>query len=157
MSDSNHNTLVICIGNRYRGDDAAGPFVARLLKEEASRDFKVVEESGEGAALMERWRGASSVVIIDAVLSGVAPGTVHFLDAGRQTIPKKFFNYSTHAFGVAEALELARALGELPSSIVVYGIEGKSFEAGGELSEEVERAAREVTSKVLQYIRMGAA
>ena len=34
---------------------------------------------------------------------------------------------STHALGLAEAMELARALGRLPP-VIVYGIEGKTFE-----------------------------
>jgi hypothetical protein len=45
--------------------------------------------------------------------------------------------------GVAEAIELARALGALSRSLVVYGIEGKNFAAGVGLSYEVEKAAGE--------------
>ena len=152
MSDTGHSTLVICIGNPYRGDDAAGLRVARLLKEEASRDFKIIEASGDGAALMEAWTDAARVVIVDAVLSNAEPGTVHRLDIQNQPIPQGFFRYSTHTFGLAEAIELARALVRLPASMIVYGIEGKSFDAGEELSEEVERAAGEVAERVLREI-----
>jgi hydrogenase maturation protease len=47
---------------------------------------------------------------------------------------------STHRLGLAEALELARALGRLPSSIVVHGIEGARFGPGLPLSPEVASA-----------------
>ena len=69
-------------------------------------------------------------------------------DVHTQTIPTKFFHYSTHAFGIAEAIELARALKQLPQDLIVYGIEGKCFEAGIGLSREVEKAVEEVMMRV---------
>ena len=44
---------------------------------------------------------------------------------------------STHHVGLAETVESARALGQLPRTTVVYGIEGASFEVGEQLSPEV--------------------
>ncbi len=142
-------TLIIGLGNEYRGDDAVGLVVARRLKQSAPESVRVLEESGEGAGLMESWQDADAVVLIDAAHSGAAPGTVHRLDAHVQPIAKKFFRFSTHAFGVAEAVELARTLGRLPPRLIVYGVEGKSFEAGVGLSPEVEAAAQEVVERVL--------
>jgi hydrogenase maturation protease len=122
--------LIIGIGNEYRGDDAVGLIVVRRLKEHLAGSPTVLEQSGDGAALMEAWQGAEKVIIIDAVMSGAAPGTIHRFDASAQPLPKDAFRCSTHAFGVAEAIELSRALSELPQSLVVYGIEGKNFAAG---------------------------
>jgi hydrogenase maturation protease len=122
--------LIIGIGNEYRGDDAVGLIVVRRLKERLAGSPTVLEQSGDGAALMEAWQGAEKVIIIDAVMSGAAPGTIHRFDASAQPLPKDAFRCSTHAFGVAEAIELSRALSELPQSLVVYGIEGKNFAAG---------------------------
>jgi hydrogenase maturation protease len=142
--------LIIGIGNEYRGDDAAGLVVARRLKERLGESFTVLEQRGDGAALMEAWRGAETVVVIDAVMSGAAPGTIRRFDAIAQPFPKGAFRRSTHAFGVAEAVELARALGELPKTLVVYGVEGKNFAAGVGLSPEVERAVGEVVRRALK-------
>jgi Ni,Fe-hydrogenase maturation factor len=55
---------------------------------------------------------------------------------------------------VAEAVELARALKRLPPRLVVYGIEGRSFSAGVELSAEVEQAAAVVVARVLDEMRV---
>ncbi|HET7078518.1 MAG TPA: hydrogenase maturation protease [Chloroflexia bacterium] len=129
--------LVIGVGNAYRGDDAAGLLIARRVAEAAPGAARVVEESGEGAALLEAWRDAPFVVLCDAVQSGAAPGTVHRLAPDRAPVPTGFFRYSTHAFSVAEAIELARALGELPPRMLVYGIEGADFAAGTALSPTV--------------------
>jgi hydrogenase maturation protease len=141
--------LIIGIGNEYRRDDAAGLIVARQLKERLADSAIVIEQSGDGAALMEAWRSAETVIIIDAVMSGADPGTIHLLDAKTQPLPKDAFRCSTHAFGVAEAIELSRAMGELPGSLVVYGVEGKNFAAGVGLSPEVERAVGEVVRRAL--------
>ena len=98
------------------------------------------------------------VVLLDAVSSGATPGTIHRFDAHTDTIPAKFYHYSTHAFSVAEAVELARTLNKLPQHLIVYGIEGKNFEAGVSLSAEVEKAVEQVIEKVVEeVIRMPSA
>ena len=99
---------------------------------------------------MEAWEGAALVLLIDATRSGSPPGTIHRFDAHAEPLPSRFFHYSTHAFSVAEAVELARALDQLPPRLIVYGIEGKNYTAGEGLSPEVEKAADSVIPRVLQ-------
>jgi hydrogenase maturation protease len=150
---TDRRVLVIGVGNAYRRDDGVGLVVARRLRAEAPERVAVREESGEGAALIAAWEGADAVLVIDAVHSGQAPGTVQRLDAGERALPADLFHLSTHAVSVADAVELARTLGQLPPRLVVYGIEGKDFEAGVGLSPEVEEAARRVVGLVLEEIR----
>lgn len=146
--ETRQRPLLIGVGNEYRGDDAAGLVVVRALRRRLGRSVVALEACGEGAALREAWRGARSVVVFDAAQSGAPPGTVRRFDAHEREMPKRFFHYSTHAFGLAEAVELTRALGEMPQRLVVYGIEGGDFTAGAGLSAEVERAARLVVERV---------
>ncbi|HKC86245.1 MAG TPA: hypothetical protein VKG02_09745 [Blastocatellia bacterium] len=54
---------------------------------------------------------------------------------------------------MAEAIELARALGNIPQRLMVYGIEGKNFAAGVGLSAEVEKAAGEAAGQALTLIQ----
>lgn len=143
--------LLIGVGNPYRRDDGVGIVVARLVRER-SAEIDVIELSGEGAELLESWRSASRVVLVDAVRSGSSAGRVHRLDAGAQRIPSDFFNYSTHAFSVAEAVEMSRVLGTLPSRMVIFGIEGKDFAAGADLSPEVAAVVAEVVDRILEEI-----
>jgi len=140
--------LIIGLGNDYRGDDAVGRVLARKLQAIAGDNVRVLEESGEGAALMESWKSGDFVILIDAVHSGGAAGTVHRFDAATQPVPSSFFHYSTHAFSVAEAIELALVLNQLPPRLIVYGIEGKNFDSRVGLSPEVKVAAEEVFCKV---------
>lgn len=82
-----------------------------------------------GIGLIERLKGAEAVILIDAMLSGAAPGTVR-----RLALPELLQQGavpSTHQLGVAESLALAQALGELPPRLLIYGIE-----SGGELQPQ---------------------
>ena len=86
-------------------------------------------------------------MLVDAVRSGAPPGTIHRLDARAGPVPTGFFHYSTHAFSVAEAVELARSLDQLPPHLIVYGIEGEKFAAGVGLSLVVEQAVETVVER----------
>lgn len=151
-SSTKGKLLLIGVGNEYRGDDAAGLLVARRLRAQLPDDIQIIEQSGEGAALMEAWKNVPHVILIDAVHSGAAAGTVFRFEAHQQAIPTKFFHYSTHAFSVAEAVELARALNQLPERLIVYGIEGKNFNAGVGLSAEVEKVTLDIVERIKREI-----
>jgi hydrogenase maturation protease len=143
--------LIIGVGNLFRCDDAVGIHIARNLDSRKTEHMSVKEQSGEGTSLMEAWKDYSRVLIVDAVSSGSLSGSIHRLDASK-TIPSKFFSCSTHNFGVAEAIELARTLNQLPEHLRLYGIEGKNFEPGELLSPEVESVVEEVTNEIFKYI-----
>ena len=136
--------LVIGIGNEYRSDDGVGLVVARELRARNLPSTQIIECSGDGAALMEAWETASRVILIDATASGSKPGTIYRFDASTRSIPTDLSFHSTHAFSVAEAIELARTLDQLPPYLLVYAIERENFSAGVGLSPEVQNAAREV-------------
>ena len=130
-------TVVVGVGNEWRRDDAAGLLVARRLR---GAGFQVLEQEGEPTALLDAWQGAEHAVVVDAVRSGAQAGTIHRIDGLAERLPVELFRGSTHAFSVAEAVELGRALDRLPRSLLIYGIEGGDFAAGKGLSPEVERA-----------------
>jgi hydrogenase maturation protease len=148
--------LVVGVGNHWRSDDAAGLAAARLLRERArdaglARVLDVREQQGEPLGLLETWRDARAVIVLDAVRSGAVPGTVHRVDVGAGPVPAALRNStSTHAVGVAEAIELARTLGTLPEHALVYGIEGARFEAGAGLSPAVRAALAGVVEAALR-------
>jgi hydrogenase maturation protease len=136
---------VIGVGNLLRADDAAGILVARRLR--ARPGVRILEQNGEPAALLEALRGARAAFVADAA-AGSEPGRVHRLDAVKQTLPAGLFACSTHGVGVAEAIELARALGALPPVCLVYALEGTRFENGAALSEALARALPEAAARI---------
>jgi hydrogenase maturation protease len=62
------------------------------------------------------------------------------------------FHTSSHAFNVAEAIELARVLNRLPPRLVVYGVEGRRFDVGAGMSPEVARATDEVVERLFNEV-----
>lgn len=154
---SGPSTLLIGVGHEQRGDDAVGLLVARHAAEHAHPQLGVVEHGGDGMDLLLAWEDAASVVLVDAVVSGSRPvGSVHRFDAHDGPLPATLFaGTSTHALGVADAVELARAMGRLPDRIVVYGIEGTSFATGSKPRPEVLAAVGPVTLRLLEEIDRG--
>lgn len=146
---------VIAIGNALRADDGAGAAVLRRLSGRVPADVALVEAAGEPAALLEAWEGLERVVIVDAVRGAGAPGTVHRFDAARAPLPARTGGASTHGLGLAEALELGRALGRLPARVVVVGIEAGAEGQGAGLSPEVEAALDEAAEEVLAGLGPG--
>jgi hydrogenase maturation protease len=142
-------TLVVGIGNEWRRDDAAGLVVARRLRAAAPSGVRVVEREGEPTDLLDTLAGADEAVVVDAVSSGAPPGTIHRLDTADAPLPSSLFGGSTHALGLAEAVELGRALDRLPGRLIVYGVEGRNFSAGQGLGPEVARAAEALAAELL--------
>jgi hydrogenase maturation protease len=140
--------ILIGVGNAWRGDDGAGLAVARRVRELSPAGVEVREVEGDATALVEAWSGAEGVVVVDAAQSGALPGTVRRFDARARPLPARSLRSSTHAFGVSDAVELARALDRLPARLDVYAIEGASFTAGERLSPAVERAVDELAASL---------
>jgi hydrogenase maturation protease len=143
---------VVGFGNDLRGDDGVGLHVARRLRGELPANVEVVEHEGEPTGLMDCWEGADAVWLVDAVVSGAKPGTVRRLDVSESALPARLFRASTHHIGLAETVELARALDRLPLRLVVYGIEGAGFAARRGLGSEVEAAAELVVAAVRREV-----
>ena len=135
---------IVCVGNPWRGDDAVGLEVAHRLEGTLPEGVVLSEREGEPTALIDAWEGAETLWLVDAVSSGAEPGTVHRLDASEHELPAALFRGSTHHVGLAEAVELARALGRLPRQTVVFGVEGSSFEVGGPLTPAVAASVERV-------------
>jgi hydrogenase maturation protease len=131
---------IIGIGNRYRKDDGAGLAAAQELRKLNLPHALVVETTGDGAALMELWKEADAVIVVDAMVSGAAPGAVYRFDANAGSLPACFSGISSHTFGLAEAIELARVLGSLPPKLLVYGIEIQKAGMGTGLTAAVGQA-----------------
>jgi hydrogenase maturation protease len=148
--------LVLGVGNPDRGDDAVGRMVARSLRTRVESDVRVVEQDGEVTALLAALQTAPRVWLIDAARSGAPPGTIHRIDcsAANPALPRG--TVSSHGFGVAEAIALARALGVLPAQCIVYAVEAEAFVSGAALSPPVANAADRLAARIAEEIRADA-
>lgn len=156
MTASNKNsvkpTLLIGVGNEFRSDDSAGIIAARKLKELLNGDIDIFESDGDGAKLMNMWNGHNNVILIDAVSFGTSPGTIHVINAKEKEFPKETVIHSSHMFSVAEAIETSKVLNRLPENLTIYGIEGKTYGLGKDISDEVKESINKVVSEIQKEI-----
>jgi hydrogenase maturation protease len=141
--------VIVGIGNPFRSDDGVGPWVAEQLR---GAGYDVQVHAGDGTGLLDLFATRTTLILIDATRSNAPPGTLVSLDANAAPLQADFFHYSTHRFGLAEAVETARALGSLPHRLTVYGIEGQDFGAGIGLSVPVACAAKVLVATLTRQL-----
>jgi hydrogenase maturation protease len=156
MNNSGCTAIVIGVGNRFRSDDAVGLVVAERVQTRRG-GLRVVTHSGDLFGLRDAWRGADVVVLVDALSSPEAPGTIRRFDVQDMPLPSGAFRGSTHAFGMADVVALARSMGALPPRLIVYGVVGGCFDHGDELSEPVARAVDGLVERILGDVGPGVA
>lgn len=139
-------TRIIGCGNCHRMDDAAGVLVAQRL-----RELGIPSEIQSGGAfeLIASWDCDDEVVLIDAVVTGAPPGTIHVWKGSPPRLPSAQ-HFSSHGFGLAEAFRLGQALRCLPNRITVYGIEGNRFDRGERVSPEVSAAVERMAQHLAE-------
>jgi len=139
---------IIGCGNRQRGDDGAGILVVERLR---NLGIEADTRTGEAADLIETWKDADDVIVVDAMVTGAPVGTVQAWEGG-EPVASVSTTASTHSLGLAKAIELARVLNLLPTRLRVYGIEGRGFEPGAEISPEVQCAVEEVVRRIIAHV-----
>jgi len=148
---SRESRVIIGAGNRWRRDDGAGLAVAEAVAALHLPHVVVLTTGGEGATLLNLWQGAESVVLVDAA-AGLPPGTVRRFDAHRDALPPELFGCSTHAFGVAQAVELGRTMGSLPRRLTIFALAGRDFGQGEGLSPEVAAAVPRLVHRIAREL-----
>lgn len=147
MSD----TVVIGVGNRMMRDDAAGPVVLDRLAKRLPEHVGLVESVGDATHLLDTWRDVGLAIVVDAVVSGGLPGSVHRIE-GTGGFPTSWRSASTHLVGLAEAIDLGGAVDMLPDRLVVFGIEIGEVVPGVGLSPAVARAIDEVADRIVEEL-----
>lgn len=149
------SALVVGLGSRDRGDDAVGPLIASAVAALGRPGVRVAEHE-DPTALLDLFGEHDVVVVVDAVRSGNPPGTVRTWDVGAAPVPTDAWAATgrggTHAFGLATAVELARALHRLPARVVVVGVDGACFDVGEPLSDPVAAAVPAAVAEVCSLL-----
>jgi hydrogenase maturation protease len=127
--------LVLGVGNILLTDEGVGVRVVEAFQRRyvASRDVDVLDGGTAGMDLLDALSGRSHVVIVDAVRTGAAPGTIVRL-AGPD-VPALFNNrISPHQLGIPDVLAILKLVDEEPRHIALIGIEPADLDLGLELS-----------------------
>jgi hydrogenase maturation protease len=141
--------LALALGTTLRGDDGAGPALARGL-EALVPGVEVVELQELLPEHAEAVSRADAVLFLDASVAGT-PGEVR----AARLVPRTARAAVIHALTPEEILGLARALhGRTPPAALVT-VSGRDFAFGEALSPEVEAAlplAREKAREIVLSI-----
>jgi hydrogenase maturation protease len=143
--------LVIGLGNPDRGDDAVGVQIARQVA--AERLDVLALEFDDPSEALDAWTAEDTVIVVDAIRSGGAPGDIHVVDVIDQRLPEGNWSAGgTHALGLAAVVELARTLDLLPRALVVVAVEAARFDHGAPLSDPVQAAVPAAAEAVCTMI-----
>jgi hydrogenase maturation protease len=151
--------LVLGVGQSLRGDDGAGIAAVQLWQAaypdtSASDQVRVDLAELPGLSLLDLLAGCQAALIVDAVRSGAAPGTLHVLEENQLAsfLPE---SSSAHGWGIAETLALGRRLQpeSLPSKLLLLGIEVSSLELRAGLSPQVIEALPAAAKKIQALIQ----
>jgi len=147
------SVLVVGVGNRLRRDDGAGPEAADRVRA-ARPEVDVAEVNGDASRLLDLWAGRAHVVLVDAVRTGAPPGVCHLwrLRAGEWGDAEPSSLVSSHLVGVVDAIDLGRALGRVPETLDVVGVEVLDLGSGAGLSDPVAAGLGVVVDRVLELL-----
>lgn len=125
--------LLLGIGNVLNGDDGVGCYVAQALdsSEWITIDCATAPENFGGQ--VSRY-SPDQVVIVDAALMGLPPGSIRRIDASSM----QEVGFSTHTMSLAHFLDYITL--ECPD-VLFLGIQPEDTSLGSPLSEPVKRSA----------------
>ena len=148
-------TLVLGLGNPIVSDDSVGLRVAAELRTHlaGNAEIEVDEDYWGGLKLMERMIGYDRAIVIDAIQTGEAPGTIRQLRP--DDLPTQR-SASAHDANLATALALGRQAGmHLPpdEAVVLVAIEAADIlNFSEELTPEVAASVPRAVALVLDIL-----
>jgi hydrogenase maturation protease len=143
--------MVIGIGSFLMGDDGIGVHAARVLKEMVPEDVEVVEGGVYSADMLAYIGGCKTVIFIDAMDSGLEPGTVYRFTP-EEVKNESGIQMSIHDFGLYDLIRSARLMDLCPEKIILFAVQVKEVSLGIGLSEELERVLPELCRLVIKEL-----
>lgn len=147
--------LIAGMGNVLRGDDGFGiRVVERMSHLELPSGVELYEAGGAGIALVQKlMEGYDVCIIVDAAQCNGTPGTLYRLIP---VVPMAPGSIGMHELDPRKVLALARAVGALPSEVVLIGCEPEETDELCEnLSGPVANAIERAVHMILQELQPG--
>ncbi|HEY5512905.1 MAG TPA: HyaD/HybD family hydrogenase maturation endopeptidase [Geomonas sp.] len=145
--------LVLGIGNLVMSDDGIGVRVVQLIAERYRfpRHVTVLDGGTLGLDLLPSIENAQRLLIVDAVETGAAPGTLVRLSG--EEIPLTLeTKLSPHQMGLKDLLTVASLLDYAPVETVLWGVQPESIEMALLLSAPVQAQLEPLAGKVLEEL-----
>jgi hydrogenase maturation protease len=146
--------LIAGIGNIFLGDDGFGPEVIRHVsprlehREFSGATVKVVDYGIRGLHLAyDLLEECDGLVLVDAMPSRGAPGTLHVFEADHETLSPTA-GLEAHSIDPAAVFGTLKALGGTAPRTIVVGCEVADIDEGMDLSAPVAAAIPEAVAAV---------
>jgi hydrogenase maturation protease len=157
MTEKNKKeTLILGVGNPLRRDDGIGPEVIRLMIENRKTynlpygiDF--LDGGTDGLGLIEYLKEYNKVIILDAVEMKLTPGTIKVFTPEEAILNINTDALSTHGFGIAELIKLAKQL-DINPELIIVGVQPEDVSYGEELSFSVNSKTDTIVDIILKSI-----
>lgn len=143
---------VLGLGNLMRADDALGMLAIQHLRSDPRLPPSVllVEGGTLGLDLLHPLEGVTHLLAIDAIESGVPPGTLlRFAGTDVDLLP---IGKSVHLLGFSDLIGALRLTGSAPLEIVVLGIQPQVIGWSTEVTSAVAAALPELLEAALDQI-----
>jgi hydrogenase maturation protease len=143
---------VLGLGNLMRTDDAVGMLTLRRLTEDSRfpGEIEVIEGGTLGLDLLHDLYGISHLLVLDAVDTGAAPGTLaRFAGQELAGLPT---SKSVHLLGLSDLINALRLMEAPPTEIVLLGVQPESTDWGTTLSPIVEDAQNNLVDAALKQL-----
>lgn len=130
--------VVLGIGNIILSDEAVGVRAVEALQAGwmLPEDVAAIDGGTSGMELIEDLSNLDFLLVLDAVRTGAAPGTLVRVDGER--IPVFFRSkLSPHQIALPDVLASLELLDAMPKEIVVLGVEFESLELGLEMTPAI--------------------
>ncbi|MFO7773890.1 MAG: hydrogenase maturation peptidase HycI [Dehalococcoidia bacterium] len=145
-------TIVLGIGNRLGGDDAAGALVVDILDQKGQRlNASVVNEvtatdagtAPESYASVIRRQRPDVLIMVDAADMGLPPGAVRIVTPDRINT----LSFSTHHMPLSMFIAYVN---EFCGKVMLVGIQPERTETGTEISEVVRKSVSKLAETILK-------
>ena len=140
------------MGSDIRADDGVGLHVVRQLENRSFSDsVDIVELGTAGLGLLDLVRGYERLILVDAILTGSEPGTVHVLDGA--DVARASHLGPGHDADLPTVLALGEKLAgdQMPQEVIVVAVEAVDVKTvSTRLTPAVEAAVSEAVLTVQQ-------
>jgi len=145
-------TIVLGIGNRLGGDDAAGPCLVDMLnhRQHRAKSLHAAEiaaiDAGtapESYTSVIRQRRPESLILVDAADMGLPPGTLRTIPPEKISV----LSFSTHHMPLSMFISYVQ---EFCGKVLFIGVQPERTEMGRRLSKAVRKNTTELSEVILQ-------
>ena len=132
--------LVVTVGNEMMADDAAGPLLARMMRDAPLDDWDVLDggSAPENCLFKIREMAPEQVLIVDSAEMDLPPGAIRRI--GRDQIGSLFL-MTTHSLPLSYLME---SIQEFVPAVELIGIQPQVVAFGYPVSPQVQEAVERV-------------